>query len=294
MEDSVAAFLDHITLQRELSANTRAAYRNDLTQLTTFLRKWGADGWQVEASAMAAYVNDLMERGYSTSTRARKVAAVRTFYRYLCDQGIVQENPTADIVSTRVERNTPTILSHEQVKALFAAARRKSSPESLRDQSILQLLYSTGMRITEALGIDIDDVDAEQGRLILRSRQKEAVVPVTEECLAVMARYLAVSRPQLETSRSGAALYLNHRGQRLSRQGFWLVLKGYARAAGLPEVTPQTLRHTFTAHALESSVPLQRVRSTLGNTNTSATQRYARSEQDGASTNTETGGDERG
>ncbi len=283
MEDSVAAFLDHITLQRELSANTRAAYRNDLNQLTSFLRTRGAESWQVDAAAMAAYVDDLMGRGYSSSTRARKVAAVRSFYRYLCGEGIVQDNPTEDIGGTRVERSAPTVLTREQVRALIGAIRKKTSPESLRDQSILQLLYSTGMRITEALSIDISDVDGEKGRVVLRSRQREAVVPVTQECLAVMARYLSVSRPQLETSRSGAALFLNHRGQRLSRQGFWLVLKGYARAAGLPEVTPQTLRHTFTAHALESSVPLERVRSMLGHTSSSATQRLVKPENGSAS-----------
>ncbi len=275
MEESVAAFLDHITQQRELSANTRAAYQNDLRQLTKFLREQGAQDWQVDKAWVGAFVQNLMDRGYSSSTRARKVAAVRSFYRYLCEQGIVDENPTQDIVGTHVERMAPTVLTHDQVKALFAAAEEKTSPEALRDRSILHLLYSTGIRITEALGVDIGDVGRESQQLNLRSRNKQSVVPINEACMVAVDQYLAESRPQLQTSRSGDALYLNHRGQRLTRQGFWLILKGYARAARLPEVTPQTLRHTFAAHALEGSVPLQRVRSMLGHTSASSTQRYA-------------------
>jgi integrase/recombinase XerD len=275
MEEAVSAFLDHITQQRELSANTRAAYQNDLSQLTKFLREQDVDNWQIDHNRVAAFAQNLLDRGYSASTRARKVAAVRSFYRYLCEQGIVAEDPTKDLGSTHVERMVPTVLSHAQVKALFAAAEEKSSPEALRDLSILHLLYSTGIRITEALGIDIGDVTKESQHLALRSRNKQSVVPIDDVCLAAMERYLAESRPQLQTSRSGEALYLNHRGRRLTRQGFWLILKGYARAARLPEVTPQTLRHTFAAHALEGSVPLQRVRSMLGHTSMSTTQRYA-------------------
>lgn len=275
MEKAVTAFLDHITQQRELSANTRAAYKNDLTQLTKFLRGQGVDNWQVDRAWVGAFAQDLLNRGYSASTRARKVAAVRSFYRYLCEQGIVAEDPTKELGSTHVERMVPTVLTHAQVRALFAAAEGKSSPEALRDLSILQLLYGTGIRITEALGIDIADVVKESRHLVLRSRNKQSVVPMSDECLAALEHYLAESRPQLQTSRSGEALYLNHRGQRLTRQGFWLILKGYARAARLPEVTPQTLRHTFAAHALEESVPLQRVRSMLGHTSMSTTQRYA-------------------
>lgn len=275
MEEAVSAFLNHITQQRELSTNTRAAYQNDLSQLTKFLRDQGVDNWQVDRTWVGAFAQDLLDRGYSASTRARKVAAVRSFYRYLCEQGIVTEDPTKELGSTHVERMVPTVLTHAQVKALFAAAEEKSSPEAIRDLSILQLLYSTGIRITEALGIDISDVVKESRRLVLRSRNKQSDVPINDSCLAAMERYLVESRPQLQTSRSGEAFFLNHRGQRLTRQGFWLILKGYARAARLPEVTPQTLRHTFAAHALEGSVPLQRVRSMLGHTSTSTTQRYA-------------------
>lgn len=276
MEESVTAFLDYITQHRELSANTRAAYRNDLSQLTKFLRSQGVSDWQVDHTWVGAFAQDLLNRGYSPSTRARKVAAVRSFYRYLSEQGIVSEDPTKDLGTTHVERMVPAVLTHAQVKSLFAAAEAKDSPEALRDQSILQLLYSTGIRITEALGIDISDVAHDSRQLVVRSRNKQSVLPLDEACLAAIARYLAESRPQLQTSRSGEALFLNHRGQRLTRQGFWLILKGYARAARLPEVTPQTLRHTFAAHALEGSVPLQRVRSMLGHTSVSSTQRYAR------------------
>jgi integrase/recombinase XerD len=275
MEESVSAFLDHITHQRQLSANTRAAYQNDLSQLTRFFRDQGVEDWKADRAWVSAYARDLLDRGYSASTRARKVAAVRSFYRYLCEQGVVAEDPTQDLGSAHVERVAPTVLTRAQVDTLFAAAEEKASPEALRDQSILRLLYSTGIRITEALGIDLADVDQESLHVLLRSRNKESVVPIDEVCLSALERYVADSRPQLQTSRSGEALFLNHRGQRLTRQGFWLILKGYARAARLPEVTPQTLRHTFAAHALEGSVPLQRVRSMLGHASMSSTQRYA-------------------
>jgi integrase/recombinase XerD len=274
MEESVVAFLDHITQQRELSANTRAAYQNDLNQLTKFLRAQGVENWEGDGSWIGAFAQDLMDRGYSPSTRARKVAAVRSFYRYLGEQGIVANDPTGDLGSTHVERMTPTVLTHAQVKALFVAVEEKSSPEALRDQSILRLLYGTGIRITEALAIDLSDIAQDRQHLVLRARTKQSIVPIDEACLIALNQYLEESRPKLQTSRSGEAMYLNHRGQRLTRQGFWLILKGYARAARLPEVTPQTLRHTFAAHALEGSVPLQRVRSMLGHTSKSSTQRY--------------------
>ena len=276
MEETVAAFLDHITEQRDLSANTQAAYRNDLSQLTRFLRGRGEESWQADPAWVEAYAGDLMERGYSAATRARKIAAVRTFYRYLCEHGIVAEDPTHDLAGGRVERSTPTVLSREQVTALFAAAEARSTPEALRDLSILRLLYATGLRITEALALDVGDVVREQQRLVLRGRKRQAEVQLDDVCLSALDRYVEQSRPQLQTSRSGEALYLNHRGQRLTRQGFWLVLKGYARDANIPEVTPQTLRHTFAAHALEGSVPLQRVRSMLGHSSASSTQRYTR------------------
>ncbi len=288
MEESVSAFLDHITQQRELSANTRAAYQNDLSQLTRFFRAQGIEDWKADRAWVSAYARDLLDRGYSASTRARKAAAVRSFYRYLYEHGVVTEDPTQDLGSAHVERVAPTVLTHAQVDALFAATEEKASPEALRDQSILRLLYSTGVRITEALGIDLADVDNESLRILLRSRNKESVIPVDEACLSALERYVAESRPQLQTSRSGEALFLNHRGQRLTRQGFWLILKGYARAARLPEVTPQTLRHTFAAHALEGSVPMQRVRSMLGHASMSSTQRYAQL----AETSTETDDDQ--
>ncbi len=275
MEESVSAFLDHITQQRQLSANTRAAYQNDLSQLTRFFRAQGVEDWKADRAWVSAYARDLLDRGYSASTRARKVAAVRSFYRYLCEHGVIAEDPTQDLGSAQVERVAPTVLTRVQVDALFAAAEEKDTPEAFRDQSILRLLYGTGVRITEALAIDLADVDSESLHILLRSRNKESVVPIDEACLSALERYVAESRPQLQNSRSGEALFLNHRGQRLTRQGFWLILKGYARAARLPEVTPQTLRHTFAAHALEGSVPLQRVRSMLGHASMSSTQRYA-------------------
>ena len=289
MEERVAAFLDHITEQRDLSANTRAAYRNDLSQLTRFLQARGMDDWHGDAAWVEAYSQDLMERGYSAATRARKVAAVRSFYRYLSEEGVVAEDPTQDLAGGRVERAAPTVLSHEQVAALFAAARERSSPEALRDQSILSLLYATGLRITEALGLDLDDIDREQRRLIVRGRKRQAEAPLDEACLDALDRYVTQSRPRLRTSQSGQAIYLNHRGQRLTRQGFWLALKRFARAANLPEVTPQTLRHTFAAHALEGQAPLERVRSMLGHSNVSSTRRYTQLTDDGAGTESSAG-----
>ena len=128
MEESVAAFLDHITQQRELSANTRAAYKNDLTQLTKFLREQGAQDWRVDRARVGAFVQNLMDRGYSSSTRARKVAAVRSFYRYLCEQGIVDENPTQDIVGTHVERMAPTVLTHDQGQSPSLPRQRRRLP----------------------------------------------------------------------------------------------------------------------------------------------------------------------
>ncbi len=274
MDAELQAFLRHIATSRDLAANTQAAYRNDLTLLQQFLRGQGLTTWAAEHRHLQAFVLHLYEREYSAATRARKIAAVRSFYHFLVEQGLVEEDPTRNLGTTRVGRPAPTVLGQAEIAALFRAVAEKTSPAGLRDHAILHLLYTTGMRITEALALDLDHLLLDEGRLVVRNRRHERSLPLDQAGIALLARYLREGRPQLQIRSSGAAAFLNHRGQRLSRQGFWLILKSYAHQIGLADLTPRVLRHSFAAHALQRDVPLHSVRSMLGHLSESSTQRY--------------------
>jgi len=275
MEQVIGAFLEFITAKQGLSRNTREAYRSDLTQFMRFLQVRNVRSWQVGEAYVQAYEADLLAREYGPATRARKLAAVRSFYRYLVREGVVDHDPTENLGRRSVQKRPPKVLGMEQVQALLEAAGRHHSPEGLRDHAMLQLLYSTGMRVSEVLSLNVTDLLLPQGRVVLRTSKRQRDLPIGQDTKVALETYLAKSRPQFLTSLSGEALFLSHRGQRLTRQGFWLLLKGYAKAARIEgEVTPRALRHSFAAHALQRKVPLRQVREMLGHASDATTQVY--------------------
>lgn len=294
MEEQLLAFLSHLQREYRYSENTIAAYRNDLSQFLEYVESHSAaklNEWAtVSEDDIEAYLTYMKHKDqpYASSTIARKVAAIKSFYNYLTSQGVVDENPTIDIDSPKVKKRLPQTLSLTEVERLLEAPREGNAPKNLRDVTLLNILYETGMRVTEVVSIQLDDVDLEQGSLSSPTRQgEEREIPLEDSTQQLLAEYLAEGRPQLAKNKVERALFLNHRGEKLTRQGLWLIIKGYARQAGLnTEVTPHTLRHSFAVHRLSKGSSLEDIQHLLGHANISTTQIYTQMEQSEGETST--------
>jgi len=291
------SFLQFLAAEKRLSPNTLAAYRNDLRQFEEYLavrqhdplgtgKTNGnangivapADPTTASREQVAGFFLSLREdKGYSAATIARKMAAVKSMFHYLTRQGFITTNPAADLGSPEVKKPLPRAISVDDVDRLMRQADKKGTPEGLRDRGMLHLLYATGMRVTELVTLDLNDLDFERGavRCVGRSLRVRNL-PVDQKSLIVLRDYLERGRPQLLRPGSPtSALFLNHRGQRLTRQGFWLIMKAVARESGVTsEVTPHTLRHSFAAHKLSDGLALPKLRELLGHANISTTQIY--------------------
>ncbi|NTU83295.1 MAG: tyrosine recombinase [Chloroflexales bacterium] len=288
MQEQVEQFLAHMASERGMSVNTTAAYRTDLDQLGTYLRGQGVAEWQtVDHNHVMGFLIFLRERRYANSTVARRTAAVKSFFSYLVAQSLIDSDPTEQIDSPKVDRFPPKAISPHQVDELLELPLRSSSPEGLRDKAMLELLYATGMRVSELVALEVDDVTLDQTSVRCSGRAgRERVLPLTGTAVTALEEYLDTSRSQLarNSDESSAALFLNHRGKRLTRQGFWLILKGYAEQVGLHDLTPHMLRHSFAAHMLSGGAELREVQALLGHASLSTTQIYAHLNSGKAST----------
>lgn len=278
MQELVEQFLAYMTGERGLAANTTSAYRTDLEQLGVFLRERSIVDWTaVTSEDMLAFMIFLRERRYANSTVARRVAAVKSFYAYLTTAGLVQADPTAQMDSPKVDRFPPRAISPHQVDELLELPLRSSTPEGLRDKAMLELLYATGMRVSELVALNQADVDLEAATVqCIGKGDRSRVLPLNGTAVTSLEEYLDIGRPQLArgSAQKSDALFLNHRGKRLTRQGFWLILKGYAEELGQDDLTPHTLRHSFAAHMLSNGADLRQVQGLLGHASLSTTQIY--------------------
>jgi len=286
MDEQLLTFLSYLEQEYQYSENTIAAYRNDLHQFMEYLEQPAGvslSSWaDVTEAGLQAYLTHMKhkEQPYASSTIARKVAAIKSFFNYLNAQAIISVNPTVEIESPKVKKRLPQTLNPSEVERLLEAPAGGDSAKNLRDLSLLNVLYETGMRVTEVVSLQLEDVDLERATLSSPTRQGEArAIPIAETTLALLSDYLAHGRPQLTGTPTERALFLNHRGEKLTRQGLWLIIKGYARQAGLnTDVTPHTLRHSFAVHRLSRGLKLEEIQHLLGHANISTTQIYAQME----------------
>ena len=278
MKTEVNAFLNHLAVEKGFSGNTIFAYRNDLYTLIEFLGQNGhQEGWgAVESGALTEYVQALQDKGYSVTTRARKLASLKSLFSFLLDEGIVSQNPADTLHAPKVGRSLPSALTEEEVARLLGAASRGGGPEALRDRAMLELLYATGMRVTELVSLDVPDVNLAEGHVRCMGKgAKERLIPTHEVATGALEEYIEGGRPRLSRNGSVPALFLNRRGERLTRQGFWGILKGYAKQAEIQgNVTPHTLRHSFATHMLRGGASLRQVQEFLGHASISTTQVY--------------------
>jgi integrase/recombinase XerD len=231
----------------------------------------------VDKPLLLTFVIALKERGYTPSSVARKIAVLKTFFHFLTERRIVDSNPTATLGSPKVEKRLPQILSGDEIARLVAAPAKNNTPKGRRDCAILELLYASGVRVTELTLLDVDDVSLPNHTVQVGREGKQRVVPIQERTVAALADYLKQARPELAPRANERALFVNPHGGRLTRQGLWLIIKEYVREAGITTpVTPQTLRHSFAVHLLNDGADVQAVQRLLGHANLSTTQLYAR------------------
>lgn len=308
MKQQIERFLQVLEAERGFSVNTIFAYRNDLTQFLAFLHgetigdggreptDVSTDGngssslpfiepvtcWdQLTDQHLTSYLLYLKSRKYASSTVARKMAAIKSFFNYLMSEGEMRGDPAARMTSPKVDKYTPRSISQSEVERLLGQPdiggnNGAPRPEASRDRAMLETLYSTGMRVSELVALDCEDVDLMAASMRCAGRtSRERQVPLRASAVTAIDHYLSEARPVL-VLRDEPALFLNHRGNRLTRQGFWLILKSYANRAEIADITPHTLRHTFATHALRRGADLREVQRLLGHVSISTTQVYRR------------------
>jgi len=273
MKLDIDAFLQNLTQGKGYSQNTVAAYRNDLTQMAAFITAEQAKGLiQAYDELLKSYLLKLREKRYSVATTARKVASAKSFFKFMVASGRMRENPTQNLPSPQVSKHSLKFLSPSEYQKLLAEPTKLSSPEAKRDAVMLELLYATGLRISELVSLSVKNIDLKQDCVHINSKRQ---VPFDHRLSLILGNFLRSDRLDLLYDEREEALFLNRRGKRLTRQGFWQIIKGYASKAGLGgKVTPQTLRHSFARRKLQNGIELHQLQQLLGHAYISSTRVY--------------------
>jgi len=293
MKENIQAFLKFLEVDKKYADNTIAAYQNDLNQ---FYQSVNSDdngdfpqAWSdISKQDIANYIDQLKNSGYTSSTVARKVAAIKSFFHFLVAEGELKDDPTFALDSPKVKKRLPKAISPEEIERILAAPVEENGPKSQRDTALLEMLYASGMRVTELVSLNVSDLmfdeqNPQVGAVRVKGKRasKERVIPLSGSVLDTLRTYISQARAQLVHDPNEDALFLNNRGQRLTRQGLWLIIKHYVESVGISsEVTPHTLRHSFAAHKLSQGKSLQDIQRLLGHANISTTQVYAHLSQD--------------
>jgi len=273
-EDHIADFLAHLALERNLSPRTLDSYGRDLRQLASWLADEGLSVDSIDRIALRGYLGSRRDAGLSARSAARALSAIRSFYRFLVRTGVVTSDPTADLKSPSLWRTVPHALTGEEVDALLAAPDADTML-GLRDRAMLETLYATGLRVSELVSLTVDRVRLDPGfvRVVGKGR-KERLVPLGGAAAAWIERYQLQSRPELDRHRA-PELFLNHRGRRMTRQGFWKILRRHGVSAGIrSQLSPHVVRHSFATHLVENGADLRAVQMMLGHSSLTTTEIY--------------------
>ena len=292
MYDEVESFLNYLVVERGGPSNTLGAHQNDLRQFIEFAeRKMGngngngngkkgkvTHGWQtIDLDLLTEYVSHLRNnQGYRDSTTARKVAALKSFFSFMVDEGTLKDNPAEFLVSPRVGRTLPKHLTEEETERLLDQPAKRGTVEGQRDLAMLELLYATGLRVSELTSLNLEDVNLQESYIrCLGKGGKERLVYMHPHATDVVQDYLDNARPVLLSGKDEDAVFLNRRGERLTRQWVWTAIKGYAKDGGIEkDITPHTLRHSFATHMLRGGASLRHVQTLLGHASMATTQVY--------------------
>lgn len=277
MNTYVEEYTSFMTNVRHKSMNTVESYKRDVTQYITYLNESGIqDATLATKTTVLSYLLALQKKGKATSTVSRTLASLRSFYLFMMQNGRVSSNPTSNLEAPHVEKKAPQILAGDEVERLLEQPDT-SDNKGIRDKAMLELLYATGIRVSELINLDIDDINMPMSFIRCRGGRKERIIPMGNKAKEALREYINDARVYMLKDKNETALFVNCNGMRLSRQGFWKLIKHYRSAAGIQaEITPHTLRHSFAAHLLENGADLHSIQEMMGHADISSTQVYSR------------------
>ena len=274
MQETIQSFMDYLQTEKKASKNTELSYQRDLQKLVFFLKEHGIEKpEQVNATVLNSYLLYLEREQFSPATISRSIAAIHMFCQYACREGKMTSDPSKTLQPPKVERKMPEILSIAEVDLLLRQPKT-DTPKGIRDKAMLEMLYATGIRVSELIRLKIQDVNLMMGYITCRDEQ-ERIVPFGEPAKKALEQYLGGARTALMHGREDDVLFVNCSGGPMSRQGFWKILKCYAKSAGITaDITPHTLRHSFATHLLQNGADLKSVQEMMGHADISTTQMY--------------------
>lgn len=281
MKDEIAKFIEYLHVEKKTSKNTEVSYERDLRKMSQYLK------WQeietikaVTATSLNSYVLYLEQNGMKPATISRSIASMKAFFVYLYKTRQIDTDPAENLKAPKIEKKLPSVLSTEEMKRLLDQPAG-NSPKELRDKAMLELLYATGIRVSELISLKLSDVNLQMEYLNCMDAHKERIIPFGKKAKEALKVYLKEGRPRLVEDEESEWLFTNCSGQSMSRQGFWKLIKFYGGKAGIEsEITPHTLRHSFAAHMVGNGADLKSVQEMLGYADISATQIYAQLNQD--------------
>ncbi len=275
MTDYIAQYRTYLTEEKHASANTLSSYIRDLNQFQTWLMHRGSmDLRKVKKETISEYLQYLTQQGKSPATVTRGTASLKSFYTYMVQAGHMKSNPAKTVTAVKVDRKVPEILTSKEVE-LFLEQPKCVDEKGYRDHAMLELLYATGIRVSELIGLDVSDVNLTVGFIRCRGKDKERIIPLYQAAIKALQDYVRDIRPRIVASEDEEALFVNMSGERMSRQGFWKIIKYYQEKAEIEkDITPHTLRHSFAVHLLQNGADLRSIQEMLGHADISSTQIY--------------------
>lgn len=281
MEKKIKLFLEFLQKDKKLSNNTLQSYKRDITQYESYINEENLQYLKVTNEDIKKYLENLKNIGKKTSTISRNLASIRSFYQYLVRTKKVKEDPTEGIQSPKVEKRIPSVLSSKEVELLLEQPKTVDL-KGIRDKAMLEFAYATGMRVTEIINLNIDDVNLKEGYVSCSNANKQRNIPLGAISVNALKEYIKKARPYLIKSEDEKSLFVNINGKRLTRQGFWKIVKFYKEQAHIEkEITPHVLRHSFATHLLQNGADLKAIQVMLGHSDISSTQVYMQFQDEG-------------
>lgn len=276
MEKEIAAFVEYLHNVKKMSLNTEMSYKRDLAKFCGFMSDQGiSEVSAVTATGLNSYILFLEKNGFSKATISRNIACLKSFYHFLYKEGKVKEDVSDSLKAPKVEKKIPEIMTTREVVNLLEQPKG-DTPKDIRDKAMLELLYATGIRVSELISLELDDLNMMMNFVVCRDNGKERVIPFGHEAKNALTKYLESARETMLEDKESKILFVNCSGLPMSRQGFWKLIKYYAKKAGIEaDITPHTLRHSFAAHLVENGADLRAVQEMLGHSDISTTQVYA-------------------
>lgn len=276
MEKTLDGFINYLHNVKKKSENTILSYNRDLSKFLAYLKANKIISLnEVTDKDLDKYIKELGDNGFKSATISRNIASLKAFFHYLSNEDLIDKDPTGKLKSPKIEKKMPEILTMTEVVSLLEQPSG-DSPKEVRDKAMLELLYATGIRVSELINLDMSDVNIQMSYINCHDGNKSRTIPYGKEARAALIKYLDGSRSAIVDNRESTILFANCSGQKMSRQGFWKLIKHYAKKAGIEtDITPHTLRHSFAAHLVENGADLRSVQEMLGHSDISTTQIYA-------------------